>query len=158
MSKPPRFAKTLGPSPTSRPSYIHCKTVQGHKIRGIVHENGSLEFSGVGGPHTRAISMDTHRYFKHGFPSHDTRPGELHPTFHGEQRCRRRGEACSKYETCGRVLITSQAVTGSGKTLAFLIPIIEKILRQESRTKKHHVAAIILSPTTYDRKAICWKR
>ena len=40
-----------------------------------------------------------------------------------------------------------QAVTGSGKTLAFLIPLIEKLLRLEEPTKRHHVAAIIVSPT-----------
>lgn len=42
---------------------------------------------------------------------------------------------------------SSQAVTGSGKTLAFLIPIVQKILRLDEPTKKHHVAAIIVSPT-----------
>lgn len=40
-----------------------------------------------------------------------------------------------------------QAVTGSGKTLSFLIPLIQRILRLEEPTKKHHVAAIIISPT-----------
>lgn len=40
-----------------------------------------------------------------------------------------------------------EAVTGSGKTLAFLIPVIERILRIATQTKKHHVAAIIISPT-----------
>ena len=44
--------------------------------------------------------------------------------------------------------VVVEAVTGSGKTLAFLIPLVEKILRLEERTKKHHVAAIIVSPTT----------
>ena len=47
------------------------------------------------------------------------------------------------------ILSFGQAVTGSGKTLAFLIPIIEKILRLDERTKKHHVATIVVSPTTY---------
>lgn len=42
---------------------------------------------------------------------------------------------------------TGQAVTGSGKTLAFLIPLVEKLLRLEEPMKKHHVAAIIISPT-----------
>jgi ATP-dependent RNA helicase DDX55/SPB4 len=36
---------------------------------------------------------------------------------------------------------------GSGKTLAFLIPVIEKLLRLGEPTKKHHIAAIIISPT-----------
>jgi ATP-dependent RNA helicase DDX55/SPB4 len=40
-----------------------------------------------------------------------------------------------------------QAVTGSGKTLAFLIPVVEKLLRLEEPIKKHHVGAIIISPT-----------
>jgi ATP-dependent RNA helicase DDX55/SPB4 len=38
-------------------------------------------------------------------------------------------------------------VTGSGKTLSFLIPVIEKLLRLEEPLKKHHVGAIIVSPT-----------
>jgi ATP-dependent RNA helicase DDX55/SPB4 len=38
-------------------------------------------------------------------------------------------------------------VTGSGKTLAFLIPVVEKLLRLEEPLKKHHVGAIIVSPT-----------
>jgi ATP-dependent RNA helicase DDX55/SPB4 len=40
-----------------------------------------------------------------------------------------------------------QAVTGSGKTLSFLIPVVEKLLRLEEPIKKHHVGAIIVSPT-----------
>lgn len=40
-----------------------------------------------------------------------------------------------------------EAVTGSGKTLAFLIPILEKLLRLDEPIKKHHVGAIIVSPT-----------
>lgn len=39
-----------------------------------------------------------------------------------------------------------QAVTGSGKTLAFLIPTVKKVLAVED-LKRHHVAAIIVSPT-----------
>jgi ATP-dependent RNA helicase DDX55/SPB4 len=38
-------------------------------------------------------------------------------------------------------------VTGSGKTLSFLIPVIEKLRRLEEPLKKHHVGAIIVSPT-----------
>lgn len=38
-------------------------------------------------------------------------------------------------------------MTGSGKTLAFLIPVVEKLLRLEEPIKKHHVGAIIVSPT-----------
>ncbi|GAB7338036.1 hypothetical protein MBLNU457_4405t1 [Dothideomycetes sp. NU457] len=43
--------------------------------------------------------------------------------------------------------VVVEAVTGSGKTLAFLIPTIEKLLRLEEPIKKHHVGAIIISPT-----------
>ena len=40
-----------------------------------------------------------------------------------------------------------EAVTGSGKTLAYVLPVVSKILRLEERTKKHHVAGIIVAPT-----------
>ncbi|KAJ9654911.1 ATP-dependent rRNA helicase spb4 [Neophaeococcomyces mojaviensis] len=43
--------------------------------------------------------------------------------------------------------VVVEAVTGSGKTLAFLIPLVERILRLEECTKKHHIAAIVVSPT-----------
>lgn len=43
--------------------------------------------------------------------------------------------------------VVVEAVTGSGKTLAFLIPLVERILRLEEATKKHHVAAIVVAPT-----------
>lgn len=43
--------------------------------------------------------------------------------------------------------VVVEAVTGSGKTLAFLIPIVEKLLRLEEPIKKHHVGAIVISPT-----------
>jgi ATP-dependent RNA helicase DDX55/SPB4 len=43
--------------------------------------------------------------------------------------------------------VVVEAVTGSGKTLAFLLPVIERLLSLEERVKKHHVGAIILSPT-----------
>lgn len=43
--------------------------------------------------------------------------------------------------------VVVEAVTGSGKTLAFLIPTVEKLLRLEEKIKRHHVGAIILSPT-----------
>ncbi|PIG79694.1 ATP-dependent rRNA helicase spb4 [Aspergillus arachidicola] len=43
--------------------------------------------------------------------------------------------------------VVVEAVTGSGKTLSFLIPIVEKLLRLEEPIKKHHVGAIIISPT-----------
>ncbi|KAI9737369.1 MAG: ATP-dependent rRNA helicase spb4 [Cirrosporium novae-zelandiae] len=43
--------------------------------------------------------------------------------------------------------VVVEAVTGSGKTLAFLIPVVEKLLRIEEPIKRHHVGAIIVSPT-----------
>ncbi|KAG6041939.1 ATP-dependent rRNA helicase spb4, partial [Claviceps citrina] len=43
--------------------------------------------------------------------------------------------------------VVVEAVTGSGKTMAFLLPIVQRILRLEEPTRKHHVAAIIVSPT-----------
>ncbi|KAI9934308.1 hypothetical protein ASPWEDRAFT_107637 [Aspergillus wentii DTO 134E9] len=43
--------------------------------------------------------------------------------------------------------VVVEAVTGSGKTLSFLIPIVEKLLRLDEPIKKHHVGAIVISPT-----------
>ncbi|KAI5458569.1 P-loop containing nucleoside triphosphate hydrolase protein [Mariannaea sp. PMI_226] len=43
--------------------------------------------------------------------------------------------------------VVVEAVTGSGKTLTFLIPLVQKLLRFTEPTKKHHIAAIIVSPT-----------
>ena len=43
--------------------------------------------------------------------------------------------------------VVVEAVTGSGKTLAFLIPLIERLLRLSEPLKRHHVAAVIISPT-----------
>ncbi|KAL4921948.1 P-loop containing nucleoside triphosphate hydrolase protein [Aspergillus aurantiobrunneus] len=43
--------------------------------------------------------------------------------------------------------VVVEAVTGSGKTLSFLIPVVEKLLRLEEPLKKHHVGAIVVSPT-----------
>ncbi|KAF2091780.1 ATP-dependent rRNA helicase SPB4 [Saccharata proteae CBS 121410] len=43
--------------------------------------------------------------------------------------------------------VVVEAVTGSGKTLSFLIPVIERLLRLDEPIKKHHVGAIIVSPT-----------
>jgi ATP-dependent RNA helicase DDX55/SPB4 len=43
--------------------------------------------------------------------------------------------------------VVVEAVTGSGKTLSFLIPVVERLLRLDAPTKKHHVGAIIISPT-----------
>lgn len=43
--------------------------------------------------------------------------------------------------------VVVEAVTGSGKTLSFLIPVVQRLLRLEEPTKRHHVGAIIVSPT-----------
>ncbi|CAG8984046.1 hypothetical protein HYALB_00002987 [Hymenoscyphus albidus] len=43
--------------------------------------------------------------------------------------------------------VVVEAVTGSGKTMAFLIPVVQKLLRLDEPLKKHHVGAIIVSPT-----------
>lgn len=43
--------------------------------------------------------------------------------------------------------VVVEAVTGSGKTLSFLIPIVEKLLRLEEPVRKHHIGAIVVSPT-----------
>ncbi|RMZ90953.1 hypothetical protein DV736_g1802, partial [Chaetothyriales sp. CBS 134916] len=43
--------------------------------------------------------------------------------------------------------VVVEAVTGSGKTLSFLIPIVERLLRIDEPIPKHHVGAIIISPT-----------
>ncbi|EQK97806.1 hypothetical protein G6O67_005845 [Ophiocordyceps sinensis] len=43
--------------------------------------------------------------------------------------------------------VVVEAVTGSGKTLAYLIPAVQRLLRLEDPPKKHHVGAIIVSPT-----------
>uniref|UniRef100_H2YK16 ATP-dependent RNA helicase n=1 Tax=Ciona savignyi TaxID=51511 RepID=H2YK16_CIOSA len=40
-----------------------------------------------------------------------------------------------------------EAVTGSGKTLAFVVPMIEMLMKHVGTMKKHHVGAVIVSPT-----------
>lgn len=44
-----------------------------------------------------------------------------------------------------------EAVTGSGKTIAFLIPAVERLLRLDEPIKKHHVGAVIIAPTRWER-------
>ncbi len=43
--------------------------------------------------------------------------------------------------------VVVEAVTGSGKTLAFVIPVLERIIRRESKLKRNEVGALIISPT-----------
>jgi ATP-dependent RNA helicase DDX55/SPB4 len=43
--------------------------------------------------------------------------------------------------------VVVEAVTGSGKTLAFVIPILEKIIRRESKLRKHDIGALVITPT-----------
>ena len=46
--------------------------------------------------------------------------------------------------------VVVEAVTGSGKTLAFVIPIIEKLVRRETKLRKNEIGALVISPTRYD--------
>ncbi|KAI0818534.1 DEAD-domain-containing protein [Irpex lacteus] len=43
--------------------------------------------------------------------------------------------------------VVVEAVTGSGKTLAFVIPILEKLIRRESRLRKNEIGALVITPT-----------
>lgn len=43
--------------------------------------------------------------------------------------------------------VVVEAVTGSGKTLAFVIPILEKLMRRETKLRKNEVGAIVITPT-----------
>ena len=45
--------------------------------------------------------------------------------------------------------VVVEAVTGSGKTLAFVLPILEKLIRRETRLKKNEIGALVISPTRY---------
>lgn len=43
--------------------------------------------------------------------------------------------------------VVVEAVTGSGKTLAFLVPILERLIRRESKLRKNEIGALVISPT-----------
>jgi len=43
--------------------------------------------------------------------------------------------------------VVVEAVTGSGKTLAFVIPILERLVRRETRHKREEIGALIITPT-----------
>ena len=45
--------------------------------------------------------------------------------------------------------VVVEAVTGSGKTLAFVIPIIERLIRRETRLRRDELGALVISPTRY---------
>lgn len=43
--------------------------------------------------------------------------------------------------------VVVEAVTGSGKTLAFVLPVLEKLIRRESKLRKNEVGVLVISPT-----------
>ncbi|KAF8897556.1 DEAD-domain-containing protein [Infundibulicybe gibba] len=43
--------------------------------------------------------------------------------------------------------VVVEAVTGSGKTLAFVLPILERLLRRQTRLHQHEIGALVVSPT-----------
>lgn len=45
--------------------------------------------------------------------------------------------------------VVVEAVTGSGKTLAFVVPILERLIRRETRLRRNEVGALVISPTRY---------
>ena len=45
--------------------------------------------------------------------------------------------------------VVVEAVTGSGKTLAFVIPILERLIRRESKLRTNEIGALIISPTRW---------
>lgn len=45
--------------------------------------------------------------------------------------------------------VVVEAVTGSGKTLAFVIPVLERIIRRQSKLKRNEIGALIISPTRW---------
>ncbi|PNY26130.1 ATP-dependent rRNA helicase SPB4 [Tolypocladium capitatum] len=56
-------------------------------------------------------------------------------------------QAATMPQFMGNKDVVVEAVTGSGKTLSFLVPVVQKLLRLDEPTKRHHVAAIVVSPT-----------
>ncbi|KAH7929467.1 DEAD-domain-containing protein [Leucogyrophana mollusca] len=43
--------------------------------------------------------------------------------------------------------VVVEAVTGSGKTLAFVIPILERLIRRETRLRRNEIGALVITPT-----------
>ncbi|KYK55318.1 DEAD/DEAH box helicase [Drechmeria coniospora] len=56
-------------------------------------------------------------------------------------------QAATLPQFLGNKDVVVEAVTGSGKTLSFLIPVVQRLLSVDAPTKRHHVGAIIVSPT-----------
>ena len=51
--------------------------------------------------------------------------------------------------------VVVEAVTGSGKTLAFVIPIIERLIRRETRLRRDEVGALVITPTRFVPSSEC---
>lgn len=51
--------------------------------------------------------------------------------------------------------VVVEAVTGSGKTLAFVIPIIERLIRRETRLRRDEIGALVISPTRFVPSSEC---
>ena len=43
--------------------------------------------------------------------------------------------------------VVVEAITGSGKTLAFVIPVLERLIRRETKLKGNQIGALVISPT-----------
>ena len=43
--------------------------------------------------------------------------------------------------------VVVEAVTGSGKTLAFVVPILERLIRRETKLRKTEIGALVITPT-----------
>lgn len=52
--------------------------------------------------------------------------------------------------------VVVEAVTGSGKTLAFVIPVLEKLIRRESKLRKNDIGALIITPTRCVHSTSFW--
>jgi superfamily II DNA/RNA helicase len=52
--------------------------------------------------------------------------------------------------------VVVEAVTGSGKTLAFVIPILERLMRRNTRLRQNEIGALVISPTRYAPSTDWW--
>jgi len=48
--------------------------------------------------------------------------------------------------------VVVEAVTGSGKTLAFVIPILERLIRRETKLRRDEIGALVITPTRYGHR------